>query len=110
MCVCVCVCACVCAERERARMCVYVKERESCTDSHIQHTTPTRHTYRPSVHTLTCSFFCLNILVLTGKGHTLTWLHSQGIFPLDAFVRVSESLTALILIFTDTDTSIDTNS
>ena len=33
--------------------------------------------------------------VLTGKGHTLTWLHSQGIFPLDAFVRVSTVPTIL---------------
>ena len=33
--------------------------------------------------------FVRSFYVLTGKGHTLTWLHSQGIFPLDAFVRVS---------------------
>ena len=31
----------------------------------------------------------------TGKGHTLTWLHSQGIFPLDAFVRVSSIVYCL---------------
>ena len=31
----------------------------------------------------------------TGKGHTLTWLPSQGIFPLDAFVRVSSIVYCL---------------
>ena len=31
----------------------------------------------------------------TGKGHTLTWLPSQGIFPLDALLRVSSIVYCL---------------
>ena len=35
----------------------------------------------------------------TGKGHTLTWLPSQGIFPLDAFVRVSSIVYCLCVCY-----------
>eukprot|EP00596_Hydrurales_sp_CCMP1899_P003446 CAMPEP_0119042274 /NCGR_PEP_ID=MMETSP1177-20130426/14509_1 /TAXON_ID=2985 /ORGANISM="Ochromonas sp, Strain CCMP1899" /LENGTH=829 /DNA_ID=CAMNT_0007008945 /DNA_START=391 /DNA_END=2877 /DNA_ORIENTATION=- len=39
---------------------------------------------RPKENWLVFTAGCMG----AGKGHTLTWLHSQGIFPLDAFVRV----------------------
>ena len=49
------------------------------------------------------------LFVRAGKGHTLTWLNSQGIFPLDAFVRVSLVYVLLFMkqkisnaVFTDT--------
>ena len=63
--------------------------------------TPHLHTISTYTH-LFILVYALHVLVLTGKGHTLTWLHSQGIFPLDAFVRVSESLIPLIMILTHT--------
>ena len=47
--------------------------------------------------TLNC-IWLLVVCVIIGKGHTLTWLHSQGIFPLDAFVRVSTDPTLRFVV------------
>jgi hypothetical protein len=80
----------------------YSKERQQLQDRIMErfHETKVFDTDNPSIF---CSSPLENWIVFTagpmgaGKGHTVSWLNSSGLFPLEAFVNVDPDAIRLLL-------------
>ncbi len=93
----------------------YTKERQLLQDTIIArfHNTIIHDSKNDS---LICTTPLENWIVFTagpmgaGKGHTIHWLNSQGLFPLDAFVNVDPDAIRSLLPETEEYNRLDQNS